>query len=149
MVVGHSRAVVAIVVRWGVAFGLVGCSAEAPPECITVDLTCAPGYLPTYANVYRNTLSVSCGGDRSSCHSASGHMGGLVMSDAQMAYEHLLAPSQRDPRRARVVPGDAACSPLVVRTGMPGADYQMPPGDALTQEERCAVALWVANGAQP
>lgn len=133
----------------GIAVGIAGCPADAPPECIAVDLTCAPGYVPTYANVYRNTLSVSCGGTQSSCHSASGRMGGLVMSDAQTAYDHLMAPSQRDPSRARVIPGDAACSPLVVRTGMPGADYQMPPGDALTAQERCAVALWVAMGAPP
>ena len=71
------------------------------------------------------------------------------MTDAQTAYEHLLAPSRDDPSRTRVVPGDAACSPLVVRTGMPGAGYQMPPGDALTPQERCAVALGVAMGAQP
>lgn len=148
MAISHVR--VAIHCTMCIAIGLgVACSDEPPPQCITVDLTCAPGYPPTYANVYRNTLSVSCGGSQASCHSASGRMGGLVLTDAQTAYANLTAPSQRDPNRARVVPGDAACSPLVVRTGMPGADYQMPPGDALSPQERCAVAHWVANGAQP
>lgn len=147
MAAGHSNLVL-IAICGGIACGLAGCPAEAPPQCIAVDLTCAPGYPPTYANVYRNTLSVSCGGTQSSCHSATG-LGELVMTDAPTAYDNLRAPSQRDPDRPRVVPGDAACSPLVVRTGMPGADYQMPPGDALTPEERCAVALWVAMGAEP
>lgn len=133
----------------GIAVGLAGCPAEPPPECIAVDLACAPGYPPTFANVYKNTLAVSCGATQSSCHSASGHMGGLVMTDAPTAYANLMAPSQHNPSRNRVVPGDAACSSVVVRTGSPGKDYQMPPGDALSPQERCAVALWVAMGAQP
>lgn len=71
------------------------------------------------------------------------------MTDSQTAYTNLLAPSQRDPNRTRVVPGDPACSTFVVRTNSPGADYQMPPGDALSPQERCALVQWVANGAQP
>jgi len=76
-------------------------------------------------------------------------MGGLTMADSQTAYANLLSPSQRDPSRARAVAGDPACSPLIVRTSSPGADYQMPPGDALSPQERCALVQWVANGAQP
>ncbi len=129
--------------------GLFGCPAEQPPECVAVDLTCAPGYVPTFTNVYRNTLSASCGGAKSSCHSSAGSMGGLAMPDAQTTYANLLAPSRRDPSRLRVVAGDPACSPLIVRTNSPGSDYQMPPGDALSPEERCALVHWVADGAQP
>ena len=47
----------------------------------------------------------------------------------------------------RVKPGDAACSEFVVRVDSPGKDYQMPPGDPLTPEERCALIQWVQMGA--
>ena len=70
------------------------------------------------------------------------------MSDAATAYTNLLAPSGRDPSRHRVVPGDAGCSLVIVRTHSPGADYQMPPGDALRAPERCALVQWVQNGAK-
>ena len=45
--------------------------------------------------------------------------------------------------RPRVSPGDAACSLMIVRTDSPGADYQMPPGDPLSEPERCALIQWV------
>jgi hypothetical protein len=112
-----------------------------------VDLTCAPGYVPTFDNVYNNTLSKSCGNDKTSCHSAAGHMAGLVFADEATAYTDLLDKSGIDPTRHRVVPGDAACSLMIVRTDSPGKDYQMPPGDPLSAVERCALVQWVAAGA--
>jgi hypothetical protein len=129
--------------------GSPGCPSEPPPACIMVDTTCAPGYVPTFANVYKNTLSVSCGNGNSSCHSPTGHMGGLVLDSQGTAYTGLTAQSQIDPTRLRVVPGDPACSLLIVRTDSPGKDYQMPKGDPLSEPERCALVQWVEMGAMP
>jgi hypothetical protein len=135
-------------VRWfWLVLALGGCPSEPPPACITVDKTCAPGYVPTFDNVYKNTLAKSCGSDKASCHSASGHMDGLSFADSATAYTDLLAPSGKDPKRNRVVPGDPACSLMIVRTDSPGADYQMPPGDPLPEPERCALIQWVLAGA--
>ena len=127
---------------------LAGCPSTPPPACITVDLTCAPGYVPTFDNVYANTLAKSCGTNQGgSCHASEGHQGGLVLDDPVIAYTDLLAASQLDPSRNRVDPGNAACSLFIVRTDSPGADYQMPIGDPLSAVERCALVQWVQAGA--
>jgi hypothetical protein len=125
-----------------------GCPQTPPPACIDVDLTCAPSYVPTFDNVWSNTINKSCGNTNSSCHSAQGHMGGLTFPDEQTAYDNLLAKSGVDPTRTRVDPGNPACSLMIVRTDSPGADYQMPPGDPLAAAERCSLVQWVAAGAQ-
>jgi hypothetical protein len=121
---------------------LAGCPSTPPPACKTVDLTCQPGYVPTFDNVYNNTLKTGCGSDRSSCHSRTGHMGGMSFEDPVTAYAALT-----DPAHPRVMPGNAACSLMIVRTDSPGADYQMPPGDPLMPAERCALIQWVQCGA--
>lgn len=119
---------------------LAGCPATPPPECTTVDLSCAPGYTPTFTNVYKNTIVPSCGTQNSACHSDRGAAGGLAMHDQATALQQL---------QMRLKPGDPLCSELVVRVHSVGADYQMPPGDPLSAEERCAVAQWVFQGAMP
>jgi hypothetical protein len=121
---------------------LAGCPSDLPPACITVDTSCAPGYVPTFTNVYTNTLEVTCGSRMSSCHSATGRAGGLSFADQQTAYDQLMA-------KGRVKPFDPGCSEMVVRTSSPGADYQMPPGDPLDEPERCALIQWVQQGAMP
>ncbi|HSD91149.1 MAG TPA: c-type cytochrome domain-containing protein [Kofleriaceae bacterium] len=122
---------------------LAGCPSEPPPACLpTVDTTCAPGYVPTFTNVYANTIHQSCGTDQSSCHSASGRAGGLSMETQDAAYANLMA-------NGRVKPDDPACSKMIVRTDSPGKDYQMPPGDPISAEERCALIQWVQMGAMP
>ena len=127
---------------------LAGCPSEPPPECVApehaIDESCAPGYVPTFTNVYNNTLRLGCGSDKGNCHSAAGRAGGLSLQSQDIAYEQLL-----DPAHGRVKPGDAACSELVVRVHSPGEDYQMPPGDPLSAVERCALVQWVLQGAQP
>jgi len=133
--------------RWMLlAIGVLvaGCpsSKTPPPACITVDTTCAPGYVPTFDNVWHNTLQPTCA-QSASCHSATGHMGNLDMSDEATAYSELLAPATIDPKRARVVPGDPACSLMTVRTDSPGESYEMPPGAPLSEPERCALVQWV------
>ena len=120
---------------------LAGCPSEPPPACITVDTSCAPGYTPTFDNVYANTIEAGCGARMSSCHSSSGE-GGVSFADQATAHAQLTA-------RGLVKPGDAACSEFVVRTSSPGTDYQMPPGDALSEPARCALIQWVQQGAMP
>jgi len=123
---------------------LAGCPETPPPTCKTVDTACLPGYQPTFTNVYENTLRQTCGSTNSSCHSAGNHAGGLSFESQDVAYEQLL-----DATKRRVVPGDPSCSELIVRADSPGEDYQMPPGDALSAPERCALIQWVVQGAQP
>lgn len=119
---------------------LTGCPSEPPPACKTVDTACAPGYTPTFENVYANTIVPSCGTQNSACHSERGAAGNLSLHDEQTALQQL---------QMRLTPGDASCSELVVRVDSPGEDYQMPPGDPLSPEERCAVLQWVQQGAMP
>lgn len=119
---------------------LAGCPTDPPPACVEVDTSCAPLYQPTFDNIYTMTLRDSCGSQRSSCHSASGKSGGMSFQDEAHAFDAL--------RAGRVMPGDPGCSKVIVRTDSPGAPYQMPPGDALSPAERCALILWVQAGAQ-
>ncbi len=127
--------------RWFVVLALAcaGCPGDDPPECIEVDLTCAPLYVPTFDNVYANTLTDGCGSQRVACHSATGNKGGMSFETPDKAHAALLA--------GRVKPGDAACSEMIVRTQSLGESYQMPPGSALSEAERCALVQWVQNGA--
>lgn len=118
---------------------LVGCTSDAPPSCITVETACAPLYEPTFANVYAMTLQNTCGSQRSACHSAAGLAGGMSFEDASHAYNAL--------RAGRVEPGNPGCSKLIVRTDSTGESYQMPPGDPLSEAERCALIQWVQRGA--
>jgi len=125
---------------FAVALGLGGCPSEPPPACTTeiIDTSCGSLYVPTFDNVYANTLQMSCGGSSNSCHSARGE-GGISLADPETAYASLLA--------GRVTPGDPTCSELIVRTHDLGTDYQMPPGSVLGSSERCALVKWVAAGA--
>lgn len=127
---------------------LAGCPGDAPvPACATVDLGCAPGYVPTFDNVYNNTIVPKCS-MTSSCHSNAGQQGGLSLADGEdAAHAALLATSTIDPSRKRVVPGDPACSLMIVRTASSGTSYQMPKGDPLSEQESCALVQWVAAGA--
>jgi hypothetical protein len=137
--------------RWfvGIALSLLaGCPSEPPPECIAaehaIDEACAPGYVPTFDNVYKNTIKESCGSTKSNCHSAAGRAGGLSFETQAIAYEQLL-----DPAQGRVIAGNPRCSEMIVRAHSPGEDYQMPPGEPLSAPARCALVQWVLQGAQP
>ena len=122
-----------------------GCPSDPPPECKTeVDTSCAPGYVPTFENVYNNQLKEGCGSTKSNCHSARNRAGDLSFESMSVAYDGLL-----DPTKTRVIPGNPMCSEMIVRTDSPGEDYQMPPGDALTGPQRCALIQWVVQGALP
>lgn len=137
--------------RWYllVVLALAGCPQNPPPACTTVDAACSAGYQPTFDNVYKNTLHTgTCGDDNNSCHTNASHNGGLSFeADEPTVYAALMANSSLDPSRQRVVPGNPGCSLLTVRTEGVGTDYQMPKGDPLNAQTRCALVQWIANGA--
>lgn len=121
------------------AGALVGCPADEPPECTTVDIACAPLYEATFTNVYQMTLKSGCGSERSACHSRTGRQGGMSFEDEDTAHAALLA--------GRVKPGDAACSEMIVRVVEDGHDWSMPPGAPLIPAAQCSLIQWVQNGA--
>lgn len=118
---------------------LAGCPAT-PPDCIQVDTSCAPGYVPTFDNVYANTLKGKCGSGEPACHSATGRAGGMTLQDIDTAYSQLTT-------NDRAVAGNPQCSKMIIRTHSPGEAYQMPPGDPLAPAEQCALVQWVQMGA--
>jgi hypothetical protein len=133
------------------AIAVAGCGpgGEDPPlDCIdpmtpAISTTCAPLYVPTFDNVYTMTLAPKCAGTGAACHSASGNKGEMTLSSIDRAYEELLEPEQ-----TRVVPGDPACSEMIIRTTASDQSIKMPPGTSLSMPEKCALVQWVANGAQ-
>lgn len=118
-------------------------SPQDPLECATVETSCAPLYPPTFDNVYATTLAAKCGSDGVACHSNAGMKGGMSFADRDTAYASLLAVGED-----RVIPGDPACSEMIIRVFATGS-VQMPPGVDLSAEERCALVQWVAAGALP
>jgi hypothetical protein len=78
------------------------------------------------------------------CHTADAAMAGLVLQDADQAYSLLLGQTGR----ARVNPGDPACSLLVIRLESNDPTFRMPPGPTpLLESARCDILQWIANGA--
>ena len=73
-------------------------------------------------------------------------MGGLVLEDPTESYDALLG---RNGAPRRVIPGDPACSDLMVRLDSPGQEWSMPPGTPLDERARCAIRRWIAAGAPP
>lgn len=118
---------------------LLGCSGD-DETCLTVDSSCQPLYEPTFDEVFSRTLAVKCGVPGGACHAAEGARGGLVLDDPEQAHSMLLD--------GRVVPGDPGCSPLVQRLESRQAGFGMPPGNPLTEAERCALIRWIADGAE-
>lgn len=107
---------------------------------------CTPLYQPSFDRVFAETLEPRCAVSGGACHGqagASGAGGGLVLSD--MAGTHATLVDE-----GFVVPGDAACSALMVRLDTDDPGLLMPPGSQpLDEAERCAVAQWIEAGAQP
>jgi hypothetical protein len=114
-----------------------GCADESL-TCVTVDLTCAPLYAPTWANLAATTIGPKCAA--AGCHTTAAAKGGLVLDDPATAYAELIAGGY-------VVAGDVACSELTERVFATAADLRMPRGSRLPAAEACAVAQWVAAGA--
>ena len=131
---------------------VVGCAGggnNGQAACLdSLDLTCAPLYVAAnFEDVFEGTLLPSCSVGNSACHAPAGAKGGLVFDaeDPDAAWTALREPTGAEPR---VVPGDPACSPLIQRLHSAETGFQMPPGMTLSEPERCAVTLWVLDGAQ-
>ena len=129
------------------ALGTSGVSACGNPStCASgVDTQCTPLYAPSFDNIFQNTLQPTCAQNGASCHTAAGHMGGLTYEDPDQAYDLLLG--QVD-GRARVLPGNPACSILIERLFASDPLRAMPPGAPLSAPERCAFVQWIAQGAK-
>lgn len=119
---------------------LVACGdGEAVEECIP-DLPedCQPLYEPTFDQVYTQTLEGSCA--LSGCHGDGASQGGLSLEGADAAHAALVD-------GGRVIPGEAACSALMMRLEAYRLDV-MPPGAQLPDAERCAIGAWIDAGAE-
>jgi len=114
---------------------LVGCGSD----CVELPDSCDPLYEPTFDNVFTNTLQPTCGFEGGACHSADGAQGGLVFEEIEESYDLVME---------RVLEGDPACSLLIQRVDAEDAADGMPPGDPLSEEERCAIRTWIEDGAQ-
>ena len=116
---------------------LAGCGDDVP-DCVELPAECTPQYPPTFDAVWSNTLATSCA--LSGCHATGA--GGLTMGTTpETAHAALLDGGY-------VTPGDPECSEMVVRIETPG-EVGMPPSAMLDDAERCAVAAWVREGAEP
>lgn len=117
---------------WGASSGCAG-------EVCADDLSssCQPLYPPTFEAVYSNTIQASCALGGSACHGSPPGQGGLYFGDIDAAHAALQP----------YVAGDALCSMLVGRTSSEDPDLQMPPGQRLSEAERCSIYRWVAAGA--
>ena len=125
------------------AFGC-GETPEPAPACLEpLDTECTPLFAPTFREIHTRRLSVTCSSGIGSCHGPAGRQGGLALADFDEAYALLLG---NDGAKARVIPGDPECSELVRRLEDTGANV-MPPGEPLPEGERCAVRIWIENGA--
>src|SRR5689334_23064401 len=108
------------------------------PACLSglnVD-SCDLAFPAQFDLIFDRILKPSCASAGVSCHGSSGGQGGLVFTDKADAYDRLLAPK---PGGARVKPGDAACSEIVVRLDSIGNSWSMPPMNPLDERERCTI----------
>ena len=132
------RARVRALVAWALAAGLAGCPGPIPPRLSALQ---------------ERLFTPSC--TFSSCHSASGHAGELVL-ERPGSHQQLVgaAPAQEQAAREgllRVAPGDPDRSFLVIKLqkGMP-ARYgkHMPDTNGqLGDDELAAVVEWIRRGA--
>jgi hypothetical protein len=112
---------------------------------MTAITACTPEYAPTYANVFKYTLSPKCG--KGGCHSAPNPKAGLELDQQDTARDNLLATNAAGERR--VIPSDVKCGKVIVRLETEGEPWSMPPSSHLGAAELCSIAQWIANGAQP
>lgn len=137
-----------------VAMSLTRCGGgddgDPPPaQCVeNLNVDCRPLLHdpPLYSTIYRDLIQPQCTLG-SSCHSADGAMGGLVLSNADDTYDALLGLKGGT---KRVLPSDPACSPLIVRLESRNPDFGMPPGagSRLSEAALCDFVQWIKRGAQ-
>lgn len=120
---------------------------DDPGGCLqNLSVDCGSIVWTDYQAIWDNRLS-GCGSadTQGNCHSAQGRMGGLLLSDADTAYDALLGGQDG---KARVIPTDPACSELVKRITSTDRAYQMPPNSPMTAVEQCSIIQWIAKGAE-
>lgn len=120
--------------------------AGGRPECLEAEdaQVCVPLYPAEFPVIYRQVLAVTCASAGVSCHGDQGRKGGLAFIDETEAYDALLG---LDGGKRRVVPGDPACSEMMVRLDSVGQDWSMPPGAPLDARARCSIRRWIGAGA--
>lgn len=114
-----------------------GCGNDL--ECIEFEPTCARLYEPTFDNVHAMTLLDKC--VDGPCHNPVSRRAGMSFEDPDDAYMHLV-------EEGRAVAGDPQCSLVMQRIGATNSSLVMPPGNRLSDTERCSIGQWIANGAQ-
>jgi hypothetical protein len=134
---------------------LGGCEPEPEPQlpdCVELSFdidSCAPLYQPTFDNVWTSSLDGVCDTAGGSCHGkedAAGAVNGLVLADPDGAHAALMGEVDGRPF---VDVADPACSVLMVRLAVDDDGFRMPPGEfARTDAELCAIAKWMADGAE-
>jgi Planctomycete cytochrome C len=143
----------ALTLRLGLALAAAiaasGCADDTTPgsACLPeLERDCNLAYQPTFDAFFENRLGKTCGSAQSggSCHGANARMGGLDLSTANTAYDHLLGIADEKPR---VIPGDPECSLLMQRLEGQGGGV-MPPGAPLSAAERCSILRWIDQGAE-
>lgn len=105
------------------------------------DAGCDLLYEATYDQIFERTLSRSCSPAEANCHGSMRAEGGLILSIRDQAYSTLL--------EKYIVPGSPDCSELMMHLEARENRMIMPPGLFLFPEERCSIATWIQNGAQP
>ena len=118
-----------------------------PPPCVenlNVDCIALRYEPPVYSNIFSKSIQQKCSLG-SSCHSADGAMGGLVLVNADDTYDALLGLKGGV---KRVLPHDPKCSPLMVRFTSPDPEYVMPRGAPFEATELCDFVQWIKQGAE-
>ena len=102
---------------------------------------------PTFDAIYTQILQPSCASGGVSCHGAASGTS-LSFGDVDQAYAMFTRRELvGEGDAARVLPHDAACSPLMKRIMADDPAVRMPRGSQLSEPETCAVTKWIANGA--
>jgi hypothetical protein len=118
--------------------------AACGSPCVDTMASCEPLYEPTFDNVFDNTLRPTCGSEGTACHGAEGAQGGVVFEEIEASYAVLTEASEGEPI---ALPSDASCSLLMQLITSADEAFAMPPGDPLSAEERCAIQMWIDQGA--
>jgi hypothetical protein len=137
-----------VVAMMAVAALAAGCGSaaenDARPACVDVDVDgCSLAYPAEFPILFDRIFMQKCASAGGTCHGGVGQ-GGLAFVDPNASYDLLLAAKQGG---ARVEPGDARCSEIVVRLDSVGHSWSMPPGTALDEGMRCSVRRWIQMGA--
>jgi len=127
---------------------LIGCGADSSAplsQCVeTLPSTCTPLFdPPTFDSIYTQIIQTKCSEAGGACHAQEGAQGGLALDDADEAYQALTAVEEGP----RILAGDPECSLLVDRLQQDPASGGMPPGNPLSEAERCAIVQWIRSGA--